>query len=196
MFCVVTTTIKDPSDRPVPGAVVYFTIDRGTYTEDAQYPRASVRVVADGAGRISADLWVDSTGLVTTNWVVRFESGGNWRFSIPPGIPTATLEYLLGLVATPPDQSIAAAIAIHNADPFAHPGLGGGGGGLALVTLVYSIAGTYALPIAPVDPAALQLFINGAKQRYGADYNIVGTVLNWISPNPSLSTTDTIEAYL
>ena len=54
---------------------------------------------------------------------------------------------------------------------------------------------TYSLAIAPIDPAAVLLFINGAKQRYGADYNIVGTVINWISPNLSLSPDDTIEVY-
>lgn len=130
MFCTVTTTIKDPSDRPIPGAVVYFTLDRGAYTEDAQYPRGTLRIVANAQGEISADLWIDSTGLVHTNWVVRLPSGGNWRFSIPPNTSTTRLEDLLPHNHCPPipgpNPGIDVAIALHNADPNAHPGLGGG----------------------------------------------------------------------
>lgn len=131
MFCIVTTTIKDPSDRPIPGAIVYFTLDKGSYTIDAQYPSGTIRIEANAQGEISADLWIDSTGLVPTNWVVRLPSGGNWRFSIPANTPTATLESLLRLGMAPPlPSAIDAAIAIHNADPLSHPSLGGGGSSL------------------------------------------------------------------
>jgi hypothetical protein len=74
--------------------------------------------------------------------------------------------------------------------------IGGGGGGGILVTLVYTPANNYALPISPVNPATVQVFINGGKQVYGLDYNIIGTVLNWISPNLTLSASDTIEVYV
>lgn len=127
MFCIVTTTIKDPADRPVPGAVVYFTLDRGSYTEDSQFPRGSIRSVADFLGRIAEELWIDATGQVRTNWVIRYESGGNQRFSIPPNTSVATLESLLGVSSLPPINPIEVAILAHNADPDAHPGLGGGG---------------------------------------------------------------------
>jgi hypothetical protein len=95
------------------------------------------------------------------------------------------------------DSEVAAAIAQHNADLSAHPGLGGGGpGGSSLIaTFAYDFGNTYTLPIAPIDPASTLIFINGAKQRYGADYNFNGTVLNWVSADLTLSTGDTIEVY-
>ena len=210
MFCAVTTTVRYPDDTRRPGAVLYFTIHPGSYTIDSQYPRGSIRAVADTAGNISVNLWIDSTGAVPTDWWVRYESGEVRKFSIPPGTVTDTLEHLLGLpnIQVPSSSSIqseiatqvAAAIAAHNANTLAHPGLAGGGGGtvseLTRAPLTYAASGSYTLPIAPADPASVQLFVNGAKQHYGPDYTITGTVLAWISPSFTLTTTDTIEAYL
>lgn len=182
MFCVVTSVIKDPSDRPIPGAIVYFALDKGSYTIDAQYPSGTIRIEANAQGEISADLWIDSTGLVPTNWVVRLPSGGNWRFSIPANTTTATLESLLRLGMAPPlPGAIDAAIAIHNADPLAHPGLGGGGGGGGLIPIatatdtVAASGGLYvatsasilsiALPPIAIDGAAFGFINKGSTVR-------------------------------
>ena len=59
----------------------------------------------------------------------------------------------------------------------------------------YTPTGIYALPTAPIDPSQVQVFVNGAKQVYGIDYTIVGTVLTWTSPNLDLSSIDILEIY-
>jgi hypothetical protein len=135
MFCIVTTTIQGPDDRPLPGAVVHFTLDRGSYTIDAQYPRHTIKIVADALGKISTPLWIDSAGLVPTRWIARMPSGESWRFSIPIGTVTDTLENLIAnsTPLPPPGSALAATLrallAQHNADSNAHPGLVGGGTG-------------------------------------------------------------------
>ena len=59
----------------------------------------------------------------------------------------------------------------------------------------YTPTGIYALPTTPADPSQVQVFVNGAKQVYGIDYTIVGTVLTWTSPNLDLSSIDILEIY-
>ena len=71
----------------------------------------------------------------------------------------------------------------------------GGGGGSAPIRPDYTPTGIYALPTAPIDPSQVQVFVNGAKQVYGIDYTIVGTVLTWTSPNLDLSSIDLLEIY-
>lgn len=89
----------------------------------------------------------------------------------------------------------AVTIAAAKQGPIGPPGSGGGGSG-ALTTLAYSPSGAYTLPATPSRPDLSLLFINGAKQTYGLDYNINGTVLSWISPNLPISVNDIIEAYI
>jgi hypothetical protein len=59
----------------------------------------------------------------------------------------------------------------------------------------YNPTGIYALPNPPIDPSKVMVFVNGAKQVYGIDYTIGGTVLTWASPNLALSSTDIFEVY-
>jgi hypothetical protein len=59
----------------------------------------------------------------------------------------------------------------------------------------YNPAGIYSLLNPPIDPSKVMVFVNGAKQVYGIDYTIVGTVLTWVSPNLALSSTDIFEVY-
>lgn len=80
--------------------------------------------------------------------------------------------------------------------PTANQSGGGGPGGSSLVaTFAYSASNTYTLPTPPPDPANTLVFVNGAKQLYGADYNFTGPVLNWVSVDLILSNGDTIEVY-
>jgi hypothetical protein len=87
-------------------------------------------------------------------------------------------------------------VSIHHVGIQGPPGAGGTGAGAAAPTvLAYSATNNYTLASAPADPAAVQFFVNGAKQRHGADYTITGTVIAWVSTDLILSTTDTIEVY-
>lgn len=63
------------------------------------------------------------------------------------------------------------------------------------INITYNPTGIYTLPKPPIDPSKVMVFVNGAKQVYGIDYTIVGTVLTWVSPNLALSNTDIFEAY-
>jgi hypothetical protein len=65
-----------------------------------------------------------------------------------------------------------------------------------LDVLEYSPTGVYTLSRSPIDPSKTKVFINGAKQGYGVDYFISGTLLTWVSSTLSLSITDNIEVYL
>jgi hypothetical protein len=93
-------------------------------------------------------------------------------------------------------------LCIANSDRWSDPidmvpvgGVTSGAGRTGAVTLTYAPSNAYTLPSAPTNPAVPQVFINGGKQTYGLDYNIIGAVLNWISPNLTLSANDTIEVY-
>lgn len=70
-----------------------------------------------------------------------------------------------------------------------------GGAAAAREVLTYSPSNSYNLQDQPPNPAKALLFVNGAKQSYGADFAINNTVLTWTSTNLSLSATDTIEIY-
>jgi hypothetical protein len=87
-------------------------------------------------------------------------------------------------------------VSIHHVGIQGPPGAGGTGAGASPPTvLAYSATNSYTLPTAPIDPSTIQFFVNGAKQRYGADYTVTGTVIAWVSTDLILSTTDTIEVY-
>jgi hypothetical protein len=133
-FATVTTTVMRPDDTPHPGAILSFSIAKGSYTVDAQYPKSGIHYTANQLGQIVAILWVDGTGLVDTHWWVCYQNGEKKRFSIPAGTTSATLESLfIGSTPLPPigdpsERNLAALLQLHNNDPGAHGGLGGGGG--------------------------------------------------------------------
>lgn len=53
----------------------------------------------------------------------------------------------------------------------------------------------FALSKVPENMNTSKLEVNGAKQRYGIDYTIAGTVLTWISTSFTLRTSDILELY-
>lgn len=59
---------------------------------------------------------------------------------------------------------------------------------------------TLSLSFRPLDPTAVQIFLNGVKLKYGIDYTVGGVtdqVVTYLpsSSNPSLRTTDVVEAF-
>lgn len=59
---------------------------------------------------------------------------------------------------------------------------------------------SFTLSLRPLDPTAVQLFLNGVKLKYGIDYTVAGVtdqILTYIpsGSNPALQTTDVLEAW-
>lgn len=59
---------------------------------------------------------------------------------------------------------------------------------------------SFTLSLRPLDPTAVQLFLNGVKLKYGIDYVVAGVtdqILTYIpsGSNPALQTTDVLEAW-
>lgn len=48
------------------------------------------------------------------------------------------------------------------------------------------------LSVTPVQPQLSKLFLNGVKAKFGTDYNINSSVLNWLSSIP-LTSSDSLE---
>lgn len=67
------------------------------------------------------------------------------------------------------------------------------GGTTSTRTLAYESSGLYTLSDTPSNTSSILLFINGAKQSQGIDFNVNGTILNWVSSSLNLSNTDLIE---
>lgn len=131
--CRVIAQVYNPDTSPWrQGAVLRYVLQRGSYTLSGNYPRGDFAAKIGTDGIAIVNLWVNEEGIEPTNWQVFFPNGESDIFSIPPGTTDATLEYLRLLSSTPNPgppslgAAINAAIAAHNADPNAHPGLGGG----------------------------------------------------------------------
>jgi hypothetical protein len=57
---------------------------------------------------------------------------------------------------------------------------------------------TFTLPNRPLDPTAVQMFLNGVKLQYGLNYTVGGTTNQTVTyivsgSNPALLTTDIVE---
>jgi hypothetical protein len=135
MICAVTATVLYPDGTPwEPGEIVRYTLQRGSYSLSGHYPKKTVDAVIGAGGEALAQLWVNEEGVEPTRWVARMPNGETSMFSIPVGTASATLEYLKSITVTPQPNNpslgaiVGAAIYAHNADPAAHPGLGGAAG--------------------------------------------------------------------
>ena len=53
----------------------------------------------------------------------------------------------------------------------------------------------FALTALPENVNTSKLYINGARQKFGTDYTIAGTVLTWLNTNFTLKTSDVLEVY-
>jgi hypothetical protein len=53
---------------------------------------------------------------------------------------------------------------------------------------------SFMLSNSPINPMKIKLEVNGAKQTYGVDFSVTGTVLNWFGEF-NLHTTDKLEVY-
>jgi hypothetical protein len=69
------------------------------------------------------------------------------------------------------------------------------GDSLDILTIGVNGQTVFAISQLPINPLTSKLELNGAKQKYGIDYTIAGTVLTWISPIFTLKTSDTLELY-
>ncbi len=69
------------------------------------------------------------------------------------------------------------------------------GDNLDVLTIASNGQTVFAISQLPININTSKLELNGAKQKFGIDYTIAGTVLNWISPNFALRTSDTLELY-
>jgi len=127
---------------PWGGVRVQFTLDRSTWDGDALYPRDAKSVLSGADGRFTATLWTNSLAALPVRYVVTWP-GRSASFVLAPGDgPIDITEVLTGALpahtpvgaATVADV-VNAAVARHNADAFAHPGLGGGGASVALAAL-------------------------------------------------------------
>jgi hypothetical protein len=202
---VTINVFRPGGGEPWVGGVVEFTLVKGGYSSLAHYPKEAISATVPPSGLVEVDLWVNEESQIPTQWRARLPSGETAVFSVPPGTTPIAVEILRAIGDTPTTQipsvtaQLEALIQIHNSDPIAHPGLGGGGPGGpggGLTTLTYSPSGNYTLSVAPSRPDLSLLFVNGAKQVYGADYTINGTVLSWVSTSLSINAQDIIEAYL
>jgi len=63
-----------------------------------------------------------------------------------------------------------------------------------VLTIAFNGQMAFALTYSPINPMKIKLEVNGAKQTYGVDFNVAGTVLNWFG-NFDLQTTDKLEIY-
>jgi len=77
---------------------------------------------------------------------------------------------------------VSGAIANHNANLAAHPGLATGGGGSVQTRTVFTPSNgqtVFILAAVPALPHLSQLFLNGVKARFTLDYTINGAIINW-----------------
>jgi hypothetical protein len=76
-------------------------------------------------------------------------------------------------------------------------GGGGGGGSIGQVqeTIAISTNGQTSITLgsSPSKGSAVEMFVNGNKENYGADYTVSGLTVTWISTDFSLQTTDVVE---
>ena len=114
---------------------------------------------------------------------------------VPPVIPGAPPDpipaWLSGVVG--------GAIANHNANLAAHPGLitGGGGGGISSTREVFTLSNgqtVFTLAEVPVSPQLSYLFLNGVKMRFALDYTVNGANVNWQN-RVQLQVTDEFEVF-
>jgi hypothetical protein len=126
--CTITGAIHHADDTPWSGAVVRFATPGGV-SADATYPADERTATTDEAGALSIDL---VAGLRYTAYL---PDGKAFACTLPEDAETVTLE-ALRLASTAPAaaaDALTTLLAIHNADPAAHPNgiAGGGGGGLS-----------------------------------------------------------------
>ena len=69
------------------------------------------------------------------------------------------------------------------------------GDNIDVLTIASNGQTVFAISQLPININTSKLELNGAKQKFGIDYTIAGTVLTWISPNFALRTSDTLELY-
>lgn len=69
------------------------------------------------------------------------------------------------------------------------------GDNIDVLTIASNGQTVFAISQLPINVNTSKLELNGAKQRYGIDYTIAGTVLTWISSQFILRTSDTLELY-
>ena len=69
------------------------------------------------------------------------------------------------------------------------------GDNMDVLTIASNGQTVFAISQLPINQNTSKLELNGAKQKYGIDYTIAGTVLTWISPQFTLRTSDTLELY-
>lgn len=69
-----------------------------------------------------------------------------------------------------------------------------GSGGIYQL-LTFAPSNSYTLTAAPSNPANVRLYINGLKARHSVDFNINGTILNYVGTDFALKATDLIEVY-
>jgi hypothetical protein len=131
------------------------------------------------AGVYAYDLLIESPqgdrSKVFTGVVTIFATKTRWGpLPAPPELqPTPTPDWLTEVVT--------GAIANHNANLAAHPGLAGGGGSVQTRTVFTPSNGqtVFTLAAVPALPHLSQLFLNGVKARFTLDYTINGAIINW-----------------
>jgi hypothetical protein len=138
---VTINVFRPGGGEPWVGGVVEFTLVKGGYSPLAHYPKEAISATVPPSGLVEVDLWVNEESQIPTQWRARLPSGETAVFSVPPGTTPIAVEILRAIGDTPTTQipsvtaQLEALIQIHNADPIAHPGLGGGGPGGAGVPL-------------------------------------------------------------
>lgn len=132
-FRTVTGQFFRAGSLPWAGGEVWFTLQAGSYSASAHYPRDSIKAIADLDGRISVSLWVNEEGQLPTHWLCRQPSGESFLFSVPAGAAPISIEALraLGNPPLPPSPGLGAQLSAlidaHNTNPVAHANLSGAG---------------------------------------------------------------------
>jgi hypothetical protein len=86
------------------------------------------------------------------------------------------------------------AIALHRADPLAHPALVGGDAGDTRELLAIADGQTvFTLAAIPTLPQLSRLFLNGVKATYAIDYTINSAQLTWLGV--ALANDDELEIF-
>lgn len=98
---IVTFECRYPNGDPWPNGIATFELTNYSFVAGTIYPRAQVSATADVNGDGSAELWVNTEGLVQAHYRFTLPSGESGTFDLPSGETAISLDVLLaaGLVA-------------------------------------------------------------------------------------------------
>jgi hypothetical protein len=188
MWRQITGKVRRTNDEPWINSQVRFRRSTGSFTSEAQYPSDTLTFSTNHLGElVDCRLWVNETGDRISNYVCYIGSE-SFTFSIPEGDGSPIALSFLRAGSLPVDeypQSLidyidlqVGSITSSNYQDF-------------ITTANQTV---FALPITPSAPSKTRVYLNGLKQKFGLDYNINASILNWIS-SQSLQNNYYLEIY-